>query len=163
MVRQNNLKVSQRSRRERQKDLLVCLIGLLFISYTATSQEVPIPESLKTYPKAKCYWSYSVERLKTTKDSVHQYIIRVQLQQQDSVGNDKGRLRLKQAFIYCYYSDKDISNEIHFKQKGLLWIANINVSTNQPLPISIVANYYQHRRIMPLTLNEGTYPGEPDN
>ena len=163
MVRQNKLEVTQRRRRERLKGLLFCLIGLLVISHGATSQEFPVPESLKTYPKAKCYWSYSVERLKSENDIVHHYIIRVQLQQQDSVGNNKGRLRLKHALIYCNYSDKNIPKEIHFKQKGLQWIAKFNVSTNQPLPLRIVANYYQHQRIIPLTLNEGTYPGEPDN
>ena len=144
------------------KCFLICLIGLLLVSNIAFSQEVPVPESLKTFPNAKCYWSYSVERLSTTHDSIHNYIIRLQLEQQDSVGNSKGRLRLKHAFIYCEYSDKGIPEKISFKQKRLQWIAKFKVSTNQPVPFRITANYKQHQRIMPLTLNEGIYPGEPD-
>jgi hypothetical protein len=149
--------------RARLKVFSITLIGLLLVSNVVFSQEVPVPESLKTFSNAKCYWSYSVERLSTTGDSVHNYIIRVQLEQQDSVGNSKGRLRLKDAFIYCDYSDKGIPEKITFKQKKLQWIAKFKVSTNQPVPLSITANYKQHQRIMPLTLNKGTYPGEPDN
>ena len=163
MVRQNKLKVTQSRPGELLKGFLICLIGLLFISDIAISQEVPVPESLKTFPNAKCYWSYSVERLRTTHDSVHQYIIRVSLQQQDSIGTNKGRLRLKHALIYCDYSDKGIPRKIYLKQKGLQWIAKFEVSTNQPLSLLIITNYNQHQRIMPLTLNEGTYPGEPDS
>ena len=163
MVRQNKLELNKSLRSERLKGFLICLIGLFFISNIAFSQEVPVPESLKTFPNAKCYWSYSVERLRTTDDSVHNYIIRVSLQQQDSIGNNKGRLKLKHALIYCDYSDKGILKKIRFKQKGLQWTAKFNVSTNQPLPLGIIANYNQHQRIMPLTLNEGTYPGEIDN
>lgn len=161
MARQIILKASQR--RKQLKRLLVCIIGLLFLSDIAIAQEVPVPESAKTFPNAKCYWSYSVERLSTTHDSVHNYIIRVQLQQQDSIGNNKGRLRLKHALIFCDFSDNGFPKKIYCKQKGLQWIAKFKVSTNQPLPLRIIANYNQHQRIMPLTLNEGTYPGEPDN
>lgn len=163
MVRQNKLELTQSLQRAGQRGFLICLIGLLLVANIAFSQEVPVPESLKTFPNAKCYWSYSVERVGTTHDSVHNYIIRVQLEQQDSVGNSKGRLRLKYAFIYFDYSDKATPKKIAFKQKRLQWIAKFKVSTNQPVPLRITANYKQHQRIMPLTLNEGTYPGEPDN
>ena len=70
---------------------------------------------------------------------------------------------LKHALIYCDYSDNGIPKKIYFKQKRLQWIAKFKVSTNHPLPLKIIANYNHHQRIMPLTLNEGTYPGEPDN
>lgn len=162
MGKQNILNVTQTQRRKRVIRLFLYLIGFLLVSHIATAQEVPVPESLKTFPRAKCYWSYGVERVSTTKDSVHNYVIRVALQQQDSIGNNKGRLKLKHALIYCEFSDKNISKKIYFKRKGLLWIAKFKVPTNQPLPLRIVANYNHHQRIMPLTLNEGTYPGEPD-
>jgi len=163
MVRQNILKVIQSRRRKQLKGVLICLIGLLFVSNIVIAQEVPVPESVKTFPNAKCYWSYSVERVSTTHDSVHKYIIRVQLQQQDSIGNNKGRLRLKNALIYCSFSEKGISKKIYCKQVGLQWIAIFRISTNQPLPLKIIANYNHQQTTMPLTLNEGTYPGEPDH
>jgi len=162
MVRQNISKVTLRRRNEQLKGLLICLIGFFLISNIATAQEVPVPESLKSFPSAKCYWAYGVERLSTTKDSIHNYIIRVSLQQQDSVGNNKGRLKLKQALIYCTYSDTGIPKKINFKQKGFLWIAKFKVSTNQPVPLKIIADYNHQQTKMPLTLNKGTYPGEPD-
>jgi hypothetical protein len=143
--------------------LLILFIGLLCASNTIVAQEVPVPESLKTAANAKCYWSYSVERVGTANDSLHKYIIRVALQQVDTSGNYKGRLQLKHAVIYCSFSEKGISNKIKFKQVGLQWIANFRISTNQPLSLRIIANYNHHERVMPLTLNKGTYPGEPDN
>lgn len=161
MVRQKISKVTQR-RIEQLKGLLICLIGFLPISDIATAQEVPVPASLKSFPSAKCYWAYGVERLSTTKDGIHNYIIRVSLQQQDSVGNNKGRLKLKHALIYCTYSDTGIPKKIKFKQKGFLWIAKFEVSTNQPVPLKIIAAYNHQQTEMPLTLNKGTYPGEPD-
>lgn len=163
MDRQNKLELTKSLRGERMKGFLFCLIGLMVISNIAISQEVPVPESLKTFPNAKCYWSYSVERLRTTDDSVHNYIIRVSLQQQDSIGNNKGKLKLKHALIYCDYSDKGILKKIRFKQKGLQWIAKFKVSTNQPVPVRLIAEYNDHQRTMPFTLNKGTYPGEPDS
>jgi hypothetical protein len=163
MVRLNILKVIQSRRRKQLKGLLICLIGLLFVSNIVIAQEVPVPESVKTFPNAKCYWSYSVERLSTTHDSVHKYIIRVQLQQQDSIGNNKGRLHLKNAIIYCGFFEKGISKKIFCKQVGLQWIANFRISTNHPLPLKIIANYHQQQTKMPLTLNDGTYPGESDH
>ncbi len=163
MVRQNILEVILSRRSEQLKRLLICLIGFLLISDIATAQEVPVPERLKTFPNAKCYWAYSVERLSTTEESVHNYIIRVSLQQQDSIGNNKGRLKLKHALIYCDYSDTGILKKIYFKQKGLQWIAKFKVSTNQPLSLRIIANYNNQQTKMPLTLNEGTYPGESDH
>lgn len=161
MARQIILRASQR--RKQLKRLLFCIIGLLFLSDIAIAQEVPVPESLKTFPNAKCYWSYGVERLGTTHDNLHKYIIRVALQQEDSSGNNKGRLRLKSVSIYCDFSDNDIPQKIYCKQKGLLWIAKFKVSTNQPFPLRIIANYNHNQTTMPLTLNKGTYPGEPDN
>jgi hypothetical protein len=158
MIRQNKLVITQNLRRERLKSLLICLIGLLFITNIAFSQEVAVPESLKKFPTAKCYWSYSVERLSTTHDSVHNYIIRVQLEQQDSLGNHKGRLRLKHALIYCNYVDKGIPQKIYFKQKGLQWIAKFKVSTNEPVPLRIIASSNQHQRIMPLTFTSSPLP-----
>jgi hypothetical protein len=163
MVRQNKLEVILSRRSEQLQRLLICLIGLLLISDIATAQEVPVPESLKSFPSAKCYWAYSVERLSTTKDSIHNYIIRVTLQQQDSVGNNKGRLKLSHALIYCTYSDTGIPKKINFKQKGFLWIAKFKVSTNQSVPLKIIADYNHQQTKMPLTLNKGTYPGETDN
>jgi len=163
MVRHNISKVTLSRRSEQLKGLLLCLIGFLLVSDIATAQEVPVPESLKSFPSAKCYWGYSVERLSTTKDGIHKYIIRVSLQQQDSVGNNKGRLKLKQALIYCTYSDNGIPKQINFKQKGFLWIAKFKVSTNQPVPLKIIADYNHQQTQMPLTLNKGIYPGEPDN
>jgi hypothetical protein len=145
------------------KRLFSYLIGFLLVSHIATAQEVPVPELLKTFPSAKCYWSYGVERVSTTNDSVHKYIIRVALQQQDSIGNNKGRLKLRRALIYCEFSDKDIPKKIYFRRKGLQWIAKFKVSTNQPVPLRIIANYNHHQRIMPFTLNKRTYPGEPDS
>jgi hypothetical protein len=163
MVRQNTSKVTLSRRSEKLKGLLICLIGFLLVSNIATAQEVPVPESLKSFPSVKCYWAYGVERLSTTKDSIHNYIIRVTLQQQDSAGNNKGRLKLKHASIYCAYSDTGIPKKINFKQKGFLWIAKFKVSTNQPVPLKIIADYNHQQTTMPLTLNKGTYPGEPDN
>lgn len=145
------------------KRLFLYLIGFLLVSDFATAQEVPVPESLKTFPSAKCYWAYSVERLSTTKDIVHNYIIRVTLQQLDSIGNNKGRLKLKHVLIFCEYTDTGIPKKIYLKQKGLQWIAKFKVSTNQPLPLRIIASYDHHQTKMPFTLNEGTYPGEPDH
>ena len=162
MVRQNISKVTLSKRSEQLKGLLICLIGCLLVSDIATAQEVPVPESLKSFPSAKCYWAYGVERLRTTKDSIHNYIIRVSLQQQDSVGNNKGRLKLKNALIYCTYSDTGIPKKINFKKKGFLWIAKFRVSTNQPVQLNIIADYNHQQTKMPLTLNKGTYPGEPD-
>lgn len=163
MVRQNILEVILIRRSEQLQRLLICLIGFLLISDIVIAQEVPVPESLKTFPSAKCYWAYGVERLSTTKGGVHNYIIRVTLQQQDSIGNNKGRLKLKHALIYCDYSDSDILKKIYFKQKGLQWIAKFKVSTSRPLPLRIIANYNHQQTKMPLTLNEGTYPGESDH
>jgi hypothetical protein len=148
--------VTQTQRTKQVKRLFLYLIGFLLVSDIATAQEVPVPESLKTFP------SYGVERVSTTNDSVHNYVIRVALQQQDSIGNNMGRLKLKPALIYCEFSDKNISKKIYFKRKGLLWIAKFKVPTNKPLPLRIIANYNHHQRVMLLTLNEGTYPGEPD-
>jgi hypothetical protein len=163
MVRQNIMEVILSRRSEELKRLLICLIGFLLISDIATAQEVPVPEKLKTFPNAKCYWAYGVERLSTTKDSVHNYIIRVSLQQQDSMGNNKGRLKLKHALIYCDYSDAGIPKKIYFKEKGFQWIAKFKVSTNQPLQFMIIADYNHQQTKMPLILNRGTYPGEADN
>lgn len=137
-------------------------MGFLLISDITTAQEVPVPERLKTFPNAKCYWAYGVERLSTTKDSVHNYIIRVSLQQQDSIGNNRGRLKLKNALIYCDYSDAGIPKKIYFKQRGLQWIGKFKVSTNHPLSLRIIADYNHQQTKMPLTLNKGTYPGEND-
>lgn len=162
MVRQNILKITESQKSKRLKALLTSLIGLLLLSNIAIAQEIPVPESLKTFPNAKCYWSYSVERVSTRNDSVHKYIIQVELEQQDSIGNNKGRLRLKHASVYCDFSEKGISKRIYFKQKGLKWIAKFKISTNQLLPLNIIANYNHHQTTMPLTLNEGTYLGEPD-
>ena len=163
MVRQTILKITQNRRRKQLEGLLLGLIGLLCVSNIVNAQDVPVPESVKTFPNAKCYWSYGVERVSTKHDSAHHYIIRVSLQQQDSIGNNKGRLKLKHALIYCDFSDNGIPKKIHCKRKGLQWIANFEVSTNQPLPLKIIADYNHHQTIMSLTLNEGTYPGEPDN
>lgn len=163
MARQNILEVILSRRTEQRKRLLTCLMGFVLISDITTAQEVAVLERLKTFPNAKCYWAYSVERLSTTKDSIHNYIIRVTLQQQDSVGNNKGRLKLKHALIYCTYSDTGIPKQINFKQKGFLWIAKFKVLTNQPVPLKIIADYNHQQAKMPLTLNKGTYPGETDN
>ena len=163
MVRLNTSRETQTRTRNQLKGLLMCFIGLLIVSNHVIAQEVPVPESIKTFPSAKCYWSYSVERESTTNDSLHKYIIRISLQQQDSIGNNKGRLKLKHALIYCDFSDKGIPKKIYCKQKGLQWIAKFKVSTNQPLPLRIIANYNHHQTTMPLTLNQGTYPGEPDS
>ena len=163
MVRQEILKVTRNGRMKLLKRLLIGVIGLLCVSNIANAQDVPVPESVKTFPNAKCYWSYSVERSTTTHDSIHQYIIRVSLQQQDSLGNNKGRLKLKHALIYCNFSDKGISKKIYFKQKGMQWIGKFKISTNQPLPLRIIAEYNHDQKSMSLTLNEGTYPGEPDS
>ena len=145
------------------KRLILYIIGFFLVSDIATAQEVPVPESLKTYPNAKCYWSYGVERLNTTKVNVRNYIIRVALEQHDSIGSNKGRLKLRDAVIYCEFSDNGILKKVYFKRKGLNWIAEFKVWTNDPLPLKIVATYKDHQRIMPLTLNKGTYPGEPDS
>jgi hypothetical protein len=163
MNRHRIYKETQSQRKKQLKGLFLYLIGFLLVSDNATAQEVPVPESLKTYPSARCYWSYGVERLNSNKDSVHNYVIRVALQQQDSIGNNKGRLKLRGAIIYCEFSDNDGPKKIYFKRKGLNWIANFKVRTNQLLPLRIVANYRHDQRIMPLTLNEVTYPGEPDS
>lgn len=145
------------------KRLLIYLIGLLFVSTVAISQEIPVPEKLKTIPNAKCYWGYSVERLNTEHDSIHKYTIRVSVQQVDSSGNNKGRLRLKHAIIYCSFIEEGIPKKIFFKQVGLKWIAKFRIHTNELLPLKIIAKYNNQKRIMPLKLNEGTYPGESEN
>jgi len=143
--------------------LFIFLIGLLFTSTSVTAQEVPVPESLKTIPNSKCYWGYGVERISTKVDSIHKYIIRVSLQQTDSEGNPKSRIKLKDAKIYCSFDENGISKKIHFKRIGLQWIAKFKIHTNNPVPLKIVANYKNHETEMPLKLNLGTYPGESDN
>ena len=142
---------------------VITFLCFLFVSNITISQVVPVPESLKTVPNANCYWSYSVERLGTINDSLHKYQIKVQLEQQDSSGNNRGRLRVRHALIYCAFIEKDIPKKIYCKQVGKQWIANFSIFTNKPLPVEIIADYNNQKRTMPLTLNEGTYPGEPDN
>ena len=163
MTRQIILKVTRIQRRKQLKRFLICSIVLLHISHILIAQEVPVPESVKTFPNAKCYWGYSVERVSTTHDSVHKYIIRVSIVQEDSVGNNKGSLRVKHALIYCSFLEKGITKTIYCKPKGSLWVAKFKISTNQPLPLKLIANYNHQLTTMPLTLNEGTYPGEPDH
>lgn len=132
------------------------------MSTVAIAQEVPVPESLKTVPNAKCYWGYGVERLRTIRDSLHKYIIRVNLDQTDDVGNPKGRLKLNQAIIYCSFIENGIPKKVYFKQAGLLWIAKFEIHTNRTLSLNITAKYNSQETIMPLKLNRGTYPGESD-
>jgi hypothetical protein len=98
---------------------LILSIVLFFASNIAIAQEVPVSESLKTVKNANCYWSYGVERVGTAHDSLHKYIIRVAVEQEDGSGHIKGRLRLKHAFIYCSFSEKGISKRINCMQVGL--------------------------------------------
>jgi hypothetical protein len=145
------------------KTLLLSFIGSLFISQPAISQEISVPKSLRTMSNTKCYWSYSVERKSTTHDSIHKYVIRVQLIEKDSIGNYNWTLQVKHGLIFCSYNEKNNFKKIYFKKVGRQWIADFKIFTNQPLPLKIVANYNHQETIMPLTLNEGTYPGEPDS
>lgn len=145
------------------KRLCIYFIILLSTFNTAIAQEIPVPESLKTVPNSKCYWSYSVERLNSKDNSFHKYSIRVSVVQYDSNGKYKWDLKLRNAKIYCCFEENGILKKIYFKQVGKKWIAKFKIHTNEVLPLEIKASYNNNERIMPLKLNEGTYPGEPDN
>ena len=67
--------------------LFIYFIVILSTFTTAIAQEIPVPESLKTVPNSKCYWSYSVERLNSKDDNFYKYSIRVSVVQKDSNGN----------------------------------------------------------------------------
>ncbi len=145
------------------KSFLLSFIVLIFISKAAVSQEVAIPKSLKRFSNSKCYWSYSVERESTISDSIHKYIIRVELIEEDSIGNYRWGIGVKNGSVYCSFNENEIYKKIYFKQAGKQWVAKFSISTNRPLPVKIIATYKHQERTMPLTLNEGTYPGEPDS
>lgn len=140
---------------------ILCLIGLLFV-FDVTIAQVRVPESLKTVRNATCFWSYSVERVSTLHDSLYNYTIRVQLEQKDSNGKYGNPLRLKHVLIYCSFTENGYHKKIYSKQVGSQWVLNFRIHTNQSFPLNIIAVYNHQKRIMPLKLNEGTYPGEPD-
>ena len=140
-----------------------CLLGLCFLSIQTAAQELPVSEALKTVPNAKCYWSYSVERLTSKQKTFFNYSIRVGITQIDSSGRPAGSLRLQHVVIYCKFIDKHISRKVYCKQVGYSWVAKFKIHTSQPLPVEIVASYRDDQRIMALTLNKGNYPGEDDN
>ena len=135
----------------------------IFTSKAAISQEVPVPETLRTLSNSKCYWSYSVERKSTKKDGSHKYFIRASLIEKDSLGNYNWALPINNASIYCSFYEKNIPKKVHFKKVNSQWIARFKITTNQPLQLKIIANYNQHVTTMPLILNQGTFPGEPDS
>jgi hypothetical protein len=149
--------------KKQMKRLLIYFIGLLSTSSIVFAQEIHVTESLKTVPNVKCYWSYSVERLSTIKDSIHKYSIRVSVEQIDSAGKHKGKLILRDVQISCNFTENEILKKVKFKRVGLQWIAKFKINTNTPMPLKIIANYNHQESIMPLLLNLGTYPGEPDN
>lgn len=143
--------------------LFILILGLCMISSKINAQEVPIPESAKTVAHAKCYWSYSVERTDTKRDSSHNYMIRVELVEVDS--SDKhysGKVFVKGALVYCTFLESGMLKKVPFKAVGRRWIGKFTISTNQPLEVKILARYCQQERVMRLTLNEGYFPGEPD-
>lgn len=143
--------------------LIKYFLGLFFVSSASIAQEIDIPESLKIIPNAKCYWSYSVERISTKNDSIHNHIIRVSIVQEDVNGKYLGdKFKLNNTILYCSYLEKGITRKVFFKQKRKKWIAKFRIYTNEILPLKIIAEYGNDKRIMPLTLNNGTYPGEPD-
>ena len=145
------------------KIFVVCFIALLSNFTITFSQEIPIPESLKTVPYAKCYWSYSVERLSTKNDVFHKYSIRVSIAQVDSNRTLIGKLKLRDVKIYCSFVEDKILKKVHFKRVGPQWIAKFKIYTNEPLPLKIIAKYNHQERIMSLKLNQSYYPGESDN
>ena len=61
------------------------------------------------------------------------------------------------------FEENGILKKINFKQVGKKWIAKFKIHTNEVLPLEIKASYNNDERVMPLKLNNGTYPGEPDN
>tara|TARA_R110002073_G_scaffold128999_5_gene275220 strand:+ start:17777 stop:18217 length:441 start_codon:yes stop_codon:yes gene_type:complete len=144
-------------------NLIKYFIGLFFVTSASIAQEIDIPESLKIIPNAKYYWSYSVERVSTRNDNIHKYIIRVSIVQEDMNGKHlRNRIKLNNAILYCSYLEKGVAKKVFFKQKRKRWIAKFRIYTNEILPLKIIAEYKNDKRIMSLTLNKGTYPGEPD-
>ncbi len=133
---------------------------LLFCSFYAYAQEISVPEKLKTIPNTECYWAYSVERTNTKNDSIHNYTIRVNIAQIDSTGNYKGNLKLNNVIVYCQFVENGNTKKKRFKQSGENWISKFKIHTNKSLPLEIIANYDNQESIMPLKLNQGTYPGE---
>lgn len=143
------------------KQLLI-FFTIFFSVNNILAQEIPIPEKYKTIPNSKSYWSYSVERKNTKRDSLHNYIIRVNIAQVDSTGNPKRFLKIKGAIIYCRFSENGTERKIKFKNANKYWKAKFRVHSNQKLPLEIVAKYKNHERVMSLNLNTGIFPGEDD-
>ena len=143
------------------KQLLV-ILAIFFSVNNILAQEIPIPEKHKTIPNSKSYWSYSVARKNTKRDSLHNYIIRVNIAQVDSTGNTKGFLKIKDAIIYCRFSENGTERKIKFKNASKYWKAKFRIHSNQILPLEIVAKYKDHETVMNLNLNTGIYPGEDD-
>ena len=142
------------------KRILIFLL-LVICAINVNAQEILIPKDLKTIPNSKSYWAYSVER-DYTKESIHKYTITANIAQIDSLGNYKGKLKLKDAKIYCRFIENGKTKRINFKPKQKNWVAKFKIHTNQILPLEIVANYNKQEFIMPLKLNKGIYPGESD-
>lgn len=143
------------------KGLFIFFLILLGSNYIV-AQEILVPEILKTIPNSRCYWAYSVERVNTNRDSVHNYIITVNVAQVDSEGNYRGKLKLKDVIVYCRFNDEGITKKVRFKKSRKNWIGKFKIYTNQTLPLEIVSKYKQQEVIMSLNLNKGTYPGESD-
>lgn len=137
--------------------LFIFFLILLGSNYIV-AQEILVPEKLKTIPNSQCHWAYSVERVNTKHDS-HNYIITVNIAQIDSTGY-RGTLKLKDGTVYCRFNDKGITKKIQFKKSRKNWIGKFKIYTKKTLPLEIIANYNQQEVIMPLSLNEGRYPGE---
>jgi hypothetical protein len=144
------------------KRFSICLLWFILFVMRTSAQELPVPEALKTFPKSKCYWSYSVERVSAKQNSQSTYSIRVGIEQIDSTGHPSGSLKIPGVKIYCRFTDKLIARKVYCRQVGYSWIAKFTIHTSKPLPVEIVASYRGSKQIMALKLNEGTYPGEND-
>lgn len=152
--------------------LILPLLGqLVTISILLTSsgsygycQAIKMPASIKTLPKAKCYWGYGVRRLKTIGDSTHLYHIYLGCYQYDSTGKPAGQIQLKGAEFTCKYEDTGGKTKMsRFKLEDGYWTTNFQVHTNQQLKATILTQFNGQTSQMEFWLNMGQYPGEADN